>query len=382
MSYLVKYYNSKRYNHKKVKINKSLKLKNKIFIRKSIENLPRILNGKIIFFTFEEGKMTYTIKALNEKTFKECWSIQYQVDKAFSNFCLYKDNLYFGYRSNIYIIDIESGNILKKYVSPNFGTSEFLVVNDNVISIYKEDGNYYLCNFNFKNNQILWEHQIESGISEFAATDDYVTVFDFSVLKIIDFKTGKMLHAFDVNELGRYTDLFTDTDYPGKLYGYPIIIDDAVIAGVAANHIISFNCKTGKLNWDTNLKYLSNPMNILPSGYCYYPDGNIYFISASDYFCIDAKTGKIEKQEEIIKEMKKNKISTFTGYTSASDDHVFFFDTNRSDGSSLAALNKKTFKIDWCTKLDGNISMPNAPIITENGLYITDIVGNLYCFRS
>lgn len=109
---------------------------------------------------------------------------------------------------------------------------------------------------------------------------------------------------------------------------------------------------------------MSSTLMIL-GGYLAGSDGNLYAMTGNDYFVIDVKTGKVVNQKTVLHELRQNDILTSTGYISVSDDYVFLFD-NAVIKSTIAAMDKKTGKITWKSILDGNVSVPNAPIITEN----------------
>ena len=83
--------------------------------------------------------------------------------------------------------------------------------------------------------------------------------------------------------------------------------------------------------------------------------------------------------QDIIQFILENAISTVTGEPAITQNLLFASD---SVGCHFFALDRECGKIVWAYKCDDAIATGQAAVVSSMGIFIADIGGNIYLFRS
>lgn len=222
----------------------------------------------------------------------------------------------------------------------------------------------------------LWSIEVQPGHGGPAVVDGKIYLMDRvdgekDVLKVIDFKTGKLLQEAEVASEGR-------VNFPGSR-GVPTVTDKYVFATGPMGIVAAWKRDELSLLWSTDLvkEFGAEPLHF---GYPVHPQvyDDLVIISAnsneSSVMALRADTGKmVWKTAGLYGSLSSPLIRKFQGR-----DQILYISQElpekpgKGGKPSVAGLDPKTGKILWrYQKFQANLPIPAPVVIDDQRLFVT-----------
>ena len=156
------------------------------------------------------------------------------------------------------------------------------------------------------------------------------------------------------------------TDLSGKILSYNelvLIFGHSILFGV--------NSKDGSIVWKN--ESINSLINLYKN--------KLVNVTASDYREVSPGTGETLLEYEMESEYEKHgfMVTGPLGAFTVTDSHIFIV---HAMGCRVGCINRSTGKIDWSVAVgEGKVTLPHAPIIYEDKLYILDDEGTLHVYQ-
>ncbi|MFA0960948.1 PQQ-binding-like beta-propeller repeat protein [Roseivirga sp. BDSF3-8] len=180
-------------------------------------------------------------------------------------------------------------------------------------------------------------------------------------------KIGRGQELYSINPLTG--SINWQNDFGADLFGKVISYEEMILV-VGKSNFFGINAKNG-----TNLWERSSTNHLLQL----YKD-KIINVDASYYREISPDTGETLVEYEMKPEYEKHGfrfMGTNRNFT-ITDTHIFIVDAM---GFKMGCINCSTGKIDWSVEVgEGKVTLPHAPIVYRNKLYVLDNEGTLHVY--
>lgn len=307
------------------------------------------------------------------------------------------------------------------YYHPKNNTTNFVDLKTNKKKVtncifYKKnefEGDFLTSKKNFKNANNEWESDLflysTSNFSEIKQLPNVIGGFyrhkNFLIQiknkKTISLKTidlPELLWQFNLESLGK----FEDRD--GNLQNYEVLKfigawQNSILVACSGQLVLDINSKTGELNrkWQALPGYGSSAFqgrlqHKLPSTDGFQLDiskSYLYHLAGAFLVTIDLVTGKADYQS-LKNTLEENVFSGFRWSTGYAEDETHIYtiaEMNRFElgldyiPQCIVAFNKKTLKIDWHYRFEGDWVKTDIPQLANNKLYQLSGDNTLYIFE-
>lgn len=245
-------------------------------------------------------------------------------------------------------------------------------INDKCIfSNYQTESGLKIARYNYRNFKLegLFDYQIGRDV---LGVGDRLVFSEKNIFarKIfcINRHTGQKYWELDVSELGQTVSNGKETK--GKIVGALMAKDAALLVAISNSKLIKVDANTGNLLWERD------STNHLLQLY----GERIVNVDMNRYREISPDTGETLVEYGMKSEYEQHGF-TVTGPLGAftvTDAHVFIV---RAMGYKMGCINRNTGKIDWSVEVgEGKVTLPHAPIVHGNKLYVLDDEGTLHAY--
>ena len=280
-----------------------------------------------------------------------------------------ENNLFISTETDTFLFDVkdlsnEGVKMPGVRVLPAFINDQFIFSN------YQTDTGLKIVRYNYKNLSL--EELFDYQIGRDALGIDNKLVFtekSFFARKIfcIDQGTGQKCWELDVSEIGQTVS--NGKEAKGKIVGSLMSKNEVLLVAISNSKLIKIDTNTGNVLWQKESNHLLQ----------LYGD-KIINVDMGHYREISPETGETLVEYEMKPEYEKHGF-TVTGPLGAftvTDTHVFIV---HAMGCKLGCINRSTGKIDWSVEVgEGKVTLPHAPIIYRNKLYVLDDEGTLHVY--
>lgn len=283
----------------------------------------------------------------------------------------YENNLFISNETDTFLFDLKNlsneGIIMSGIrVLPAFINNQFIFSN------FQTDAGLKISRYNYKNlsSEELFDYQIGRDVLGI----DNKLVFtekSFFARKIfcIDQSTGQKYWELDVSIIGQ--NVSDGKEVKGKIVGSLMAKNEVLFVAITNSKLIKIDTNTGNISWERG----STNHLLQLSG------DKIINVDMGHYREISPETGETLIEYEMKHEYQEHGF-TFSGPLGAFtviDTHVFIV---HAMGSKMGCINRSTGKIDWSVEVgEGKVTLPHAPIIYQDRLYVLDDEGTLHVFE-
>lgn len=290
-----------------------------------------------------------------------------------------KDISYMRHLENVLFCDNQKDCFV--YDMDDFNRKPNLIVGLTALPAYVDDQYIYsncktnsgmkICKYDYRNLEkvAFFNYQLSSDVK----CIDSKMVFSekaFFSRKIfcIDKNTGQENWMLDVSDIGQTVSNGKETK--GKIVGSLMVKNEELLVAISNSKLVKIDTNTGNLLWERG-----SPNHLLQL----YGD-RIINVDAGYYREISPDTGGTIVEYEMRSEYERHGfrfMGTNRNFT-ITESHVFIVDAM---GYKMGCINRSTGKIDWSVEVgEGKVTLPHAPIIYGDKLYVLDDEGTLHTY--
>ncbi len=271
------------------------------------------------------------------------------------NIFFYHDGYVFAYfpLQRLIRVDLQTGKI---HAIEGVKLAPEILINNSLLGISVDESSIkILARLDLMTNEI--SKLIEGPFRLWGSNDNYV----FGV------KIGKGQEIYSIDSLNGSINWYHDfgTDLSGKVLSH-----GEVVLVVGKSKLFGVNAKSGKILWQRESNHLLQ----------LYGD-RVINVDMNHYREISPYTGETLVEYGMKSEYEQHGF-TVTGPLGAftvTDTHIFIVHTM---GYKMGCINRNTGKIDWSVEVgEGKVTLPNAPIVYGNKLYVLDDEGTLHVYE-
>lgn len=283
----------------------------------------------------------------------------------------HQDNLFISTETDTILFDVK--NLSNEGVKmPGVRVLPAFVNDQFIFSNYHTDQGLKIARYNYKNLSLeeLFDYQIGRDILG-NGHKLFFSEKNFFARKIfcIDQGTGQKYWELDVSEIGQTVSSGKETK--GKIVGSLMAKNKVLLVAISNSKLVKIDTDTGNILWERG------STNHLLQFY----GGRIINVDAGYYREISSDTGKTLVEYPMKSEYERHGfrfMGTNRNFT-VTDTHIIIVDAM---SYKMGCINRSTGKIDWSVEVgEGKVTLPNAPIMYENKLYILDDEGTLHVYE-
>jgi hypothetical protein len=181
-------------------------------------------------------------------------------------------------------------------------------------------------------------------------------------------KIGKGQDVYSINSKSGSINWHHDfgTNLSGRVLSY-----NEMVVVIGHSILFGLNASDGEIVWK----------NALANSLTNFYKNKLINVTASYYREISLETGKILTEFEMKSEYEQHGfrfMGTNRNFT-VTETHVFIVDAM---SYKMGCINRSTGEIDWSVEVgEGKVTLPNAPIVYWNKLYVLDHEGTLHVYE-
>ncbi|MFC1586792.1 PQQ-binding-like beta-propeller repeat protein [Planctomycetota bacterium] len=255
--------------------------------------------------------------------------------------------------SHIYALDAIDGEEIWKS-KPDGGVSSHMLIRNGNLYVGSRNGSLYALDAKYGNELRRYQVGSDTSLSRICTPP----VFYDSKIYVINY--DGLLQAFDERFRSIYWTYKTDWQKQG---GDSIVSVDNYIIGTDYNYLYSLDGKTGQKCWRNSFPGPIKGITAI--------DGIIFLYSVGDYYCVDARTGKINW-------ITKDKIS-FKCSPAIANGMAYI--STRLPGKCLYAIDIRNGKVLWSSLKIKNGINATRPTVTDKIVYFSSL-GIIYALNA